>query len=73
MQNLLSVNLVSLVQDDPDLVIVATQRHDHAFELITDVQLVRVEQQQNEVALGRKPLRHPREIVASLRPLLLSG
>ena len=44
---LLVVHHVRLVQHDPDLVVVAPQRLDAAPELVTDVQLVGVEQEQN--------------------------
>lgn len=47
------------------------ERPDHTLELIADVQLMRIKQEKDEVALGRKPRRDSGEIVAALRPLLL--
>ena len=55
--HLLWTNLVRLVEHNADFICVVAQRGDHAFELIADVQLVRVEEEEDEVALVGKPLK----------------
>lgn len=42
------------------------------LELVTDVQLVRVKQQQDEVTSGSKPAAHINEVVGALYALLLA-
>lgn len=42
------------------------------LELVTDVQLVRVKQQQDEVASGSEPAAHVDEVVGALYALLLA-
>ena len=49
---LLVIHHVGLVQHDPDLVVVAPERLDAAPKLVTDVQLVGVEQKQNPEKSG---------------------
>mmetsp|Transcript_5420 Transcript_5420/g.16414 ORF Transcript_5420/g.16414 Transcript_5420/m.16414 type:complete len:365 (+) Transcript_5420:5462-6556(+) len=45
----------------------------HPLELVADVQLVRIEQEQDQVGPLREPAHHLGELVAPLQPLLLPG
>mmetsp|Transcript_8260 Transcript_8260/g.28358 ORF Transcript_8260/g.28358 Transcript_8260/m.28358 type:complete len:370 (-) Transcript_8260:541-1650(-) len=71
LHEVLGVDLVRLVQDDPDLVIKAVEGLDDAFELVRDVELVGVEEQQDEVRPLREPPDDLGELVTPLQPLLL--
>jgi hypothetical protein len=53
-------------------VVVAFQRGDARLELVGDVQLVRVEEQQDDIAARREPLHHVDEVVAAVDALLLT-
>ena len=45
----------------------------HRFELIADIQLVGVEQHEDEVTAGGKPLGNVHEVVVALDALLLTA
>jgi hypothetical protein len=69
---LLARHLVGLVQHNADLVVLALERLDHGLELVGDVELVRVEEQQNEVCALREPLCHLNEVIRAAQLLLLA-
>ena len=69
---LLVVDHVGLVQHDPDLVLVPLHRLDAAAELVGDVELVRVEEEENSVNPLGKPLYNPREVIPTVPPLFLT-
>lgn len=60
---LLSADLVGLVQHHAHLVLVVLQSSDHLGELVGDVQLVGVEQEDDAVHALRKPLQHGSKVV----------
>ena len=70
---LLVVDHVGLVQHDPDLVLVPLHRLDAAAELVGDVELVRVEEEQDAIHPLSKPLNNSREIVTTVAPLFLTA
>ena len=70
---LLVAHQVGLVQHDADLVLVSPHGLDTALELIRYVQLVRVEEEQDDVHPLREPLHHAGEVVPSVQPLLLAA
>lgn len=53
--HLLGVNLVCLIKNNTNLVIMPAQRSNYPFELITDVELVRIKQKKHEVTFCCKP------------------
>ena len=67
------VDHVGLVEHDPDLVLVPLHRLDAAAELVGDVELVRVEEEQDAVHPLSKPLNYSREIVPTVAPLFLTA
>ena len=67
------VDHVGLVEHDPDLVLVPLHRLDAAAELVGDVELVRVEEEQDAVHPLSKPLNYSREIVTTVAPLFLTA
>jgi hypothetical protein len=70
---LLRGHLVGLVQHDADLVVLALERLDGGLELVADVELVRVEEEEDEVCALREPLGHLDEVVGAPELLLLAG
>lgn len=70
---LLVVDHVGLVEHDPDLVLVPLHRLDAAAELVGDVELVRVEEEQDAIHSLSKPLNNSREIVTTVAPLFLTA
>eukprot|EP00982_Pelagococcus_subviridis_P004111 29067-Pelagococcus_subviridis.AAC.2 len=70
---LLRADLVRLVEDDSHFIVVPTQRRDDGFKLVRDVELVRVEQQQDDVRPRREPLADVHERVPAVDPLLFPG
>mmetsp|Transcript_11094 Transcript_11094/g.31924 ORF Transcript_11094/g.31924 Transcript_11094/m.31924 type:complete len:345 (+) Transcript_11094:806-1840(+) len=64
---------IGLVQNDVDLVVVATGCIDDTAELVGDVQFGHIEQHQDHVDTVGEPLHHGLELVAALDPLLLPG
>mmetsp|Transcript_39167 Transcript_39167/g.111064 ORF Transcript_39167/g.111064 Transcript_39167/m.111064 type:complete len:337 (+) Transcript_39167:763-1773(+) len=64
---------IRLVQDDVDLVVVASGGVDDPLELVRNVKLRDIEEQQYHVHPLREPLDHGLEFVASLNALLLPG
>ena len=72
--HLLWTDLVCLVEHDADFVCVVAQRGDDAFELVADVELVRVEEEEDEVALVGEPLKpNQRERKRKTLTLILTG
>ena len=67
------VDHVGLVEHDPDLVLVPLHRLDAAAELVGDVELVRVEEEQDAIHSLSKPLNNSREIVTTVAPLFLTA
>ena len=63
---------VSLVEDDPHLLLVLLDDVDDPTELVRNVELVCVEQEDDHVGAISKPRDDPLKIVASMQPLLLS-
>lgn len=61
---LLSVDLVRLVQHHAHFVLVVLQRSDHLGELVGDVELVGVEQEDDAVNALGEPLQHRRKVIA---------
>ena len=57
----------------PDLVVVAPECFDGALELVGDVELVRVEEEQDAIHSLSKPLNNSREIVTTVAPLFLTA
>lgn len=60
---LLSANLVCLVQHHAHFVLVVLQSSDHLGELVRDVQFVGIEQEDDAVHTLCKPLQHRGEVV----------
>ncbi len=52
------VCLVCFVEDDADLVVVAAEVFNDDLQLVRNVELVRVEEEEDEVRTFRKPLAH---------------
>ena len=69
---LLMVDLVRLVEDDPHFVLVPVDRLDRAPEFVRDVELVGVEQEDDAIHALGEPLQHPDKVVAPVRPLLFA-
>ena len=69
---LLMVDLVRLVEDDPHLVLVPVDRLDRAPELVRDVEFVGVEEEDDAIHALGEPLQHPDKVVAPVRPLLFA-
>ena len=65
-QELLRVDRVSLVEHDAYLVVVPLERLDGQPELVRDIELVRVEEEQDDVRPRREPLGHLRHVVRAL-------
>mmetsp|Transcript_7146 Transcript_7146/g.15480 ORF Transcript_7146/g.15480 Transcript_7146/m.15480 type:complete len:290 (+) Transcript_7146:548-1417(+) len=65
-----SVDLVGLVQHTPDLICVRTQNLHHLLEFIRDVELVRIESEQNQIGPGSHPGSYGCEVVVATDPLL---
>ena len=57
----------------PDLIVVPPERLDGPLELVRDVELVRVEEEEDSVDALGEPLEHADEVVAAVRALLLTG
>ena len=70
---LLVVHHVCLVQDNPNLVVVASQGLNAPSELIADVELVSVKQEQNAINSLSEPLQHAYEVVTTVCSLFLSA
>mmetsp|Transcript_18257 Transcript_18257/g.46749 ORF Transcript_18257/g.46749 Transcript_18257/m.46749 type:complete len:281 (-) Transcript_18257:243-1085(-) len=70
---LLRIHLVGLVEHDADLVVVALEGLNGVAELVGDVELVRVEEQQDHVAPRREPLDDRRKLIRATNALLLAG
>ena len=66
------IDHICFVQHDPDLVLVPLHRLNAAAELVGDVQLVRVEEEENSVNPLGKPLNNPREVITTVPPLFLT-
>mmetsp|Transcript_109137 Transcript_109137/g.338924 ORF Transcript_109137/g.338924 Transcript_109137/m.338924 type:complete len:500 (+) Transcript_109137:187-1686(+) len=64
---------VRLVEDDVDLGVVALHGEDDAAELVGDVHLGDVEEQEDHVHAVGEPLHDVLELVAALKPLLLTS
>lgn len=60
---LLRLHHVGLVQDHPDLVLVALEGSDGLGELVRDLQLVGVKEEDDEVHALGEPLQHGREVI----------
>ena len=58
-QQLLGINGVRLIQKYPDLVVVRSQHVDRVFELIGDVELVRIEHDNDHVGTLCEPAKQP--------------
>jgi hypothetical protein len=56
--SLLYISLLLIYDDDADLIVVASKVFDDNLELVTDVQLVRVKEQQDQVRALGKPFAH---------------
>ena len=57
----------------PDFVVVSPKGLDGALELVRDVELVRVEEQEDAVDALGKPLENADKIITAVRALLLAG
>lgn len=69
---LLSVNLVCLIKNNTDFIIMTTKRSNNTFELITDVEFMRIKQKKNKITLGSKPWGDTSKIIAALSSLFFS-
>ena len=69
---LLVVDHVSLVEDYPNLVVLASKPFQKVSEFVGNVEFVGIEQKNDSVHPLSEPLQNTMEIIASVQPLLLS-
>eukprot|EP00732_Lithocolla_globosa_P004461 Lithocolla_globosa_v1_NODE_4124_length_1505_cov_14.381379.p2 type:complete len:241 gc:universal NODE_4124_length_1505_cov_14.381379:1163-441(-) len=69
---LLIADQMRFVQHDPHLVIVPLEDFNDSFEFVRNVQLVSIEEQQDHVRAGCKPLTHRDKVVAATNPLFFA-
>mmetsp|Transcript_27342 Transcript_27342/g.89497 ORF Transcript_27342/g.89497 Transcript_27342/m.89497 type:complete len:466 (+) Transcript_27342:463-1860(+) len=72
-EELLGVDGVSFIEDDAHFIVVSAQRRDDGFEFVGDVELVRVEEEQNDVAARDEPLANLDKVVGAVEALLVAA